>query len=66
MKYFVYYSYDYDEVGISEFDSKEIALKFITQRLATPSAICTLGSFTLIEGRKLALKVVEQVTRVTA
>ena len=72
MKYFVYYSDDYAELGgegFECFDTKAEALAFIMERLEMKrgdKALLTDGTYRLIEGRELTLAPVERVTVITA
>lgn len=69
-KYFVYYSDDWADLGgegMEVFDSKELALQFIQDRMGnSPPTKEVLQRYTLIEGEKLAVTVAEKAVRLTA
>ncbi len=62
-QYFVYYDYDYDEMGgkgLERFETEEQALDFIQQRIKGDS----MAGFTLIKGEQQKLIAVEKVTKI--
>jgi hypothetical protein len=65
-KYFVYYSDDYDEWGLEEFEHEADAIHFIEDRIKESSEyrVRTLENYTLIEGRMKPLKTIEITTRI--
>ena len=72
-RFFVYYNYDYEIVGLKGFPTNAEALKFINNNFANMSAAAAsftdaqqLSSWTLIEGMELPLTAVERVTEITA
>ena len=72
-RFFVYYNYDYEIVGLEGFPTKAEALKFINEKIANMSDAAASftdahkpSSWTLIEGMELPLTAVERVTKITA
>jgi hypothetical protein len=68
-KFFLFYSYDYDElggVGFEQFDTKKEALQFINDVLKVTKDDVPLSAWRLIEGRELSLRTVERITEITA
>jgi len=67
MKYFVLYDDGYCDNGghgWKDFHTKEKALDYIEYRMKE-SEYSSLDSYTLIEGKELALKSVEVITKIT-
>ena len=70
MKYYVYYSDDFWEmggVGFESFESKSDALMFVQMRYddsAGGSGKASLDNYILIEGKRLELSAAEVVTKI--
>jgi len=66
MKYFVYYSDDYPDnggVGLEWFDTEQLALNFIEQRMqGNPER--ELSHYKLIKGKRLKLKAAQVIAKV--